>query len=110
MDKEESDTEVSQLIKINEKLGKLIELSVEAKKEQVITNNLLCALCNSNDLIVTYKEEQKQGDKKSRKRAELYSKIGIGIALAALYISITGVDGTGVRFVISLFEGLSWGY
>jgi len=106
MDKEESDTEMSQLIKINEKLGKLIELSVESKKEQVITNNLLCALCNSNDLIVDYKEQQKQGDIRSRKRSECYSKFGILIALVAVYISITGLDGTGVRFFISLFEGL----
>ena len=113
MDKDESDTEMSQLIKINEKLGKLIELSVESKKEQVITNNLLCALCNSNDLIVTYKEEQKQGDKKSRKRAELYSKISIGIASvglwvasAALYIVVTGQSGVFVRFIVGLFKGL----
>jgi hypothetical protein len=114
MDKDEIDTkEVSQLIKINEKLGKLIELNVETRKEQVITNNLLAALCDSNDLIVTYKEQQKQGDKRSRKRSELYSKVGIGIALigtvialVAVYISITGLDGRVARFFTGLIGGL----
>ena len=85
----------------------------ELRKEQVITNNLLVALCDSNDIIVTYKEQQKQGDIRSRKRAELYSKIGIGIALigttialAALYISITGLDGRVALFITGLFGDL----
>jgi hypothetical protein len=106
MDKDEIDTkEVSQLIKINEKLGKLIELNVEARKEQVITNNLLVALCDSNDVIVSYKEQQKQGDIRSRKRSECYSKFGILIALAAVYISITGLDGRVAIFITDLFRG-----
>jgi hypothetical protein len=85
----------------------------ELRKEQVITNNLLVALCDSNDLIVTYKEQQKQGDKRSRKRSELYSKVGIGIALigtvialVAVYISITGLDGRVARFFTGLIGGL----
>ena len=78
----------------------------ELKKEQIITNNLLVALCDSNDLIVTYKEQQKQGDIRSRKRSECYSKFGICIALAALYISITGLDGRVALFITGLFGGL----
>jgi len=78
----------------------------ELIKEQTITNNLLCALCDSNDLIVVYKEQQKQGDIRFRKGSTAASMFSIGISLTALYISITGLDGTGVRFVISLFKGL----
>ena len=62
----------------------------ELIKEQIITNNLLVALCDSNDIIVTYKEQQKQGDIKFRKKSTTLSLFGIGIALVALYISVAG--------------------
>ena len=80
------------------------------------SERIALAVEESRDLlkeIRDYKEQQKQGDirssrraESSRRRAEVYSKIGLGISLVAVYISITGLDGTGVRFVISLFEGL----
>ena len=56
-----------------------IAIAVEALlAEQVKTNK--------------YKEEQKQGDIKFRKSSTKTSLLGIGIALMALYISITGND------------------
>jgi hypothetical protein len=55
--------------------------------------------------ICKYKEEQKQGDIRSRKRSECYSKFGILIALAAVYISITGLDGRVAVFITGLFRG-----
>ena len=70
----------------------------ELRKEKVITNNLLVALCDSNDLIVTYKENQAQGDITARKRQEKHNKfslrlhlVSISIASAAFYISIAGL-------------------
>ena len=56
--------------------------------------------------ICDYKEQQKQGDIRSRKRSELYSKVGIVIALTALYISITGLDGRVLSFINDLIAGL----
>ena len=98
--------ELNELIKINEKLGKLIELNVKEaletkwlRKGQLKTNKRLGE-------IVDYKEQQKQGDIRFRKGSTAASMFSIGISLTALYISITGLDGTGVRFVISLFKGL----
>tara|TARA_R110002096_G_C14147528_1_gene683600 strand:- start:48 stop:365 length:318 start_codon:yes stop_codon:yes gene_type:complete len=70
----------------------------ESRKERVITNNLLVALCDSNDLIVTYKENQAQGDITARQRQEKHNKfslrlhlVSISIASAAFYISIAGL-------------------
>lgn len=105
--------EIDELIKANEKLGKLIALNVDERnqtkwlrKAQLKTNKILGE-------IRDYKEQQKQGDIRSRKRSELYSKVGIGIALigtvialVAVYISITGLDGRVARFFTGLIGGL----
>ena len=81
----------------------------ELRKEKVITNNLLVALCDSNDLIVTYKENQAQGDITARQRQEKHNKfslrlhlVSISIASAAFYISIAGLPG----FVSMWVEGV----
>jgi len=111
MDKDESDTEMSQLIKINEKLGKLIELSVEAKKEQVITNNLLCTLCD-------LKESQNYHDDVFLKawiikttHNTYFNTVGLTVSFSAIYIAITslGVNNSffsGVSILWNAFKGL----
>jgi hypothetical protein len=60
------------------------------KVDAVVT--LLGVLCDSNDDIVKYKKEQKEGDIRFRKKSDVSSKLSITIALAALSISIKGVD------------------
>ena len=73
------------------------------------SERIATAVEESKDLlerICDYKEQQKQGDIRFRKGSTAASMFSIGISLTALYISITGLDGTGVRFFISLFEGL----
>ena len=72
--------EVEQLVSINEKLGKLIELNVDGR--------------DSLKLICKYKEEQKQGDIRYRKKSNTQSIVGILIAMVAVYISIKGYDGS----------------
>lgn len=68
--------ELKQLVRVNEKLGKLIELSVDKR--------------DSLELICEYKQAQQDGDIKFRKSSTKMSLLGVGIALTALYISITG--------------------
>lgn len=98
--------EVSQLTKINEKLGKLIELGVDERNYSERIAVALEALLDEQIITNVYKEQQKQGDIRSRRRSECYSKFGILIALAAVYISITGLDGRVLSFITGLIGGL----
>ena len=77
--------ELRQLVRANEKLGKLIELNVDKR--------------DSLELICEYKHEQKNGDIKFRKLAEKQNRqsamlhiVSISIACAAFYISVAGID------------------
>ena len=81
--------ELKQLIRINEKLGKLIELNVDKR--------------DSLELICEFKQQQQDGDIKFRKGSTKTSLLGIGIALMALYISITGNDSALAQGVRELF-------
>ena len=61
--------------------------------------SLLGAIADSNDDIVKYKKEQKEGDIEFRRRTTMDNKrsnilniAGVLIALAALSVSIKGVD------------------
>ena len=59
---------------------------------------LLGALCDSNDAIVRYKEEQKQGDIRFRKKTAVWSVVSIAIALAA-FVSAGSIDS-----IINIFK------
>ena len=80
-------------------LTELVTITQEHSERTDSVIVLLGALCDSNDKICDYKEEQKQGDITSRKRQEAHNKnsstlnmISIYIALTALLISVTGID------------------
>ena len=81
--------ELKQLVRINEKLGKLIELNVDKR--------------DSLELICEFKQQQQDGDIKFRKGSTKTSLLGIGIALMALYISIVGINSG----VVIWLKGLS---
>ena len=85
--------ELKQLIRANEKLGKLIELSVDKR--------------DSLELICEYKQQQQDGDIKFRKSSTKMSLLGVGIALTALYISIAGADSAFAEIVRATLKG--WG-
>lgn len=51
--------------------------------------------------IIDYKEEQKQGDIKFRKKTNISSLLSLSVALTALTISITGVE-----YFILMIKGL----
>lgn len=53
---------------------------------------LLDRLCSLNEEIIGYKEGQRLGDIKFRKKSNTSSLISISIALTALAISVTGVE------------------
>ena len=79
---------VEQLVSLNEKQGKLINLGVESRYK-------LKDIC-------TYKEEQKQGDITYRKKSTKHSRWAISIALLAVYVSIFGADSSFVMWLRSL--------
>jgi len=79
---------VEQLVSLNEKQGKLINLGVESRDK-------LKDIC-------TYKEEQKQGDITYRKKSTKHSRWAISIALLAVYVSIFGADSSFVMWLRSL--------
>jgi len=67
--------------------------------EQRITNELLAENGKKHDATNVFKQEQQDGDIKSRKRTEKQNKqsaglhvISIAIACAAFYISIAGLN------------------
>lgn len=67
------------------------ELS-ELRKEQVITNNLLCTLCDSKEAQQA-SDDEKHADWLRQKTQSTYLNVfGISIACFALYISMFGID------------------
>lgn len=63
----------------------------ELRKEQVITNNLLCAICDSKE-TQQISDDEKHADWLRQKTQSTYLNVfGIAIACSALYISIAGV-------------------
>lgn len=88
------------------KFAELTEAMKESNREQVITNNLLCQLCDQ-------KEAQRQGDikfrnswKKSKINDTRMSLVLLILANIALYLDIIRVDGTGafITGVMNLFN------
>ncbi|QDP67543.1 MAG: hypothetical protein Unbinned5350contig1004_50 [Prokaryotic dsDNA virus sp.] len=91
---------------ITEGLDKLLTAQEETRKETVVTNNLLCALCD-------LKDAQQDSDDKFRKawqnaktndtRVSLWVLI---LANAALYLDVIKINsnGTFVNAIISLFN------
>ena len=67
----------------SERIALALETLVEG---QIINNVRLKEICN-------YKQEQKDGDIRYRKKSSIHSSVGIFIAVVALYISIAGFDG-----------------
>ena len=56
-------------------------------------NSIVAAINKGNERVCKYKEEQKQGDIKFRRKATTQGFAGILIAMLALYISIKNYDG-----------------
>tara|TARA_R110000751_G_scaffold73408_1_gene148420 strand:+ start:5375 stop:5656 length:282 start_codon:yes stop_codon:yes gene_type:complete len=54
--------------------------------------SLLGAIADSNDDIVKYKKEQKEGDIIFRRKSERLGRVTVTISLLALAVSIKGVD------------------
>lgn len=84
----------------------LAELSNHATQNETIIlllNVLIEAVeANGSELktVNGYKEEQKQGDIKFRKKTNTSSMVSISIAMTALAISVKGVD-----YFVNLFNG-----
>ncbi len=84
----------------------LTELSNQTAQNETIIlllNVLIEAVeANGSELktVNGYKEEQKQGDIKFRKKTNTSSLISISIAMTALAISVKGVD-----YFVNLFNG-----
>ncbi len=84
----------------------LAELSNHSSQNETIIlllNVLIEAVeANGSELktVNGYKEEQKQGDIKFRKKTNTSSLISISIAMTALAISVKGVD-----YFVNLFNG-----
>tara|TARA_R110000851_G_C12837222_1_gene541342 strand:- start:1 stop:297 length:297 start_codon:yes stop_codon:yes gene_type:complete len=77
------------------------ELS-ELRKEQVITNNLLCTLCDAKD-AQQVSDDEKHDDWLRQKTQSTYLNVfGISIACSALYISIFGIDDSVIMWLRSL--------
>ena len=92
--------------KASPKYSELKEVMEEVNKEQIITNNLLCQLCD-------LKEAQQQGDKKFRNmwykgkvRDTRVSLWVLVLANIALYLDVIKIDsnGTFITGLISLFN------
>lgn len=88
----------------------LEKLARESINEQVITNNLLGALCDATedngkrvDRTNEYKEQQKNGDIKFRKQSSLVSSVGVIISLLALSISIAA---NGIQPLLNMLKVL----
>lgn len=81
-------------------------LSNQSSQNEIIILllNVLIEATESNGselkTINDYKEEQKQGDIKFRKKSNTSSLISISIAMAALAISVKGVD-----YFVNVFNG-----
>ena len=84
----------------------LIEINSELLKEQIISNNLLCRLCD-------LKESQQRGDIKFRNQWKSgkindtrISLVLLVLANIALYLDVIRVDGSGafITGVMSLFN------
>ena len=54
--------------------------------------SILGAIADSNDDIVKYKKEQKEGDIIFRRKSERLGRVTVTISLLALAVSIKGVD------------------
>jgi hypothetical protein len=76
----------------------LVDLSKEHSDKLDSLVILLGALCDSTDKVIEYKEAQKQGDIKYRKKSTVSSSISLVIASLALYISVA-VNGVGDAIV-----------
>lgn len=92
--------------KASPKFSELTKAMEEVNKEQIITNNLLCQLCD-------LKEAQQQGDKKFRNmwykgkvRDTRVSLWVLVLANIALYLDVIKIDsnGTFITGLINLFN------
>jgi hypothetical protein len=89
------------------KFAELAKQIEEQTKEQVITNNLLCRLCDSNESIVACKLSQQESDD-TKHEAWKHAKINdtrislvlLVLANIALYLDVIRIDGS------ALFAGL----
>ena len=89
--------------KASPKFSELTEAMKEVNKEQVITNNLLCTLCD-------LKEAQQKGDKKFRNlweqgkiRDTRVSLWVLVLANIALYLDVIRIDSNGA-FITALID------
>lgn len=84
----------------------LAELSNHSSQNEniILLLNVLIGVmednCSEQRITNKYKEEQKQGDIKFRKKTNTSSLISISIAMAALAISVKGVD-----YFVNMFNG-----
>ena len=70
--------------------------------QQENTNKLLGDICD-------YKQEQKEGDIKYRKKSTNLSLFGIFVACSALYISVVGFDGDLVKHMYGIWDRWVYG-
>ena len=74
------------------------ELS-ELRKEQVITNNLLCTLCDAKDAQQESDNEKHDDWAKAKLKDTRVSLILLVLANIALYLDVIRVDGSGAVII-----------